>query len=64
MRLIALTVALVAPVSALAFDFKGITIDAYATPEQVLEKLGVKCGAGANSMQVCNGNITIARESA
>ena len=52
------------PASAIAFDFKGIAIGSPATPEQVLEKLGVKCGAGANEIQVCNGSVTIARESA
>lgn len=50
--------------SAIALDFKGITIGAPATSEQVLEKLGVKCGAGVNEIQVCNGTVTIARESA
>ena len=55
---------LVLPVSALAFDFKGVAVGSPATAEQVLEKLGVTCGAGANAMQVCNGTVTIAREPA
>lgn len=46
------------------FDFKGISIGQPSTPTQVEEKLGVRCGAGASGMQVCNGNVTIARESA
>ena len=53
---------LLLPSVALGFDFKGIAIGAPATPEQVQEKLGVRCGAGADGKQVCNGNVTIAQE--
>ena len=35
----------------IAFDLKGITIGTPATPDQVLEKLGVTCGKGSNNMQ-------------
>jgi hypothetical protein len=65
MRFIAVTLvtaALQAP--AVALDFKGIAVGEPATAELVLDKLGVKCGAGASGMQVCNGAVTIARESA
>ncbi|MGB4811748.1 MAG: hypothetical protein WBP13_04610 [Methylophilaceae bacterium] len=64
MKLLLIALALVLPLSASAFDFKGISIGGASTPKQVLEKLGVKCGLGANEMQVCNGNVTIARETA
>lgn len=64
MRLPLFAVCMLLPLSAFGFDFKGIKIGALATPEQVQEKLGVKCGAGANAAQVCNGTVTIARETA
>lgn len=50
--------------SVYALDFKGIHIGKPATPDQISEKLNVKCGVGANQMQICNGPVTIARESA
>jgi hypothetical protein len=65
MRLIALAVVFVAlQAPAVALDFKGIVVGEPATPEQVLEKLGVECGAGFNGIRVCNGAVTIAREGA
>ena len=64
MRLPLFAVCMLLPLSAFGFDFKGVKIGAPATPEQVQEKLGVKCGAGANAIQVCNGTVTIARETA
>lgn len=47
-----------------AFDFKGITLGAMHTTEEVREKLGVQCGEGFNSSQVCNGSVTAANEHA
>ena len=52
------------PLCANAFDFKGVVIGAPATPELINEKLGVSCGVGFEGIQVCNGTVTIARESA
>lgn len=52
------------PLAAPAFDFKGIQLGGPATPEQILEKLGVTCGKGIRTTQVCNGSVTIAREPA
>lgn len=46
------------------YDFKGVQIGAPATPELIKERLGVACGAGAPGMQICNGNVTIAKERA
>jgi hypothetical protein len=40
-------------------DFKGVTVGATATPEYIKEKLGVKCGRGAENSQICNGPVTI-----
>ncbi|MBB3446426.1 hypothetical protein [Rhizobium sp. BK379] len=40
-------------------EFKGLVIGAKTTPAQVLKATGVKCGSGANSMQVCNGLVHI-----
>jgi len=45
-----------------AFDFKGIKLGSTATVEQVKEKLGVQCGAGARGMTICNGRVTVGRE--
>mgnify|MGYP003402239828 FL=1 len=47
-----------------AFDFKGIVLGQPATVAQVEEKLGIRCGAGIDSIQVCNGGVTIAQERA
>jgi len=55
---------LLIPVTVFAFDFKGVALGAPVTPDQILEKLGVRCGAGIVGTQVCNGGVTIARESA
>jgi hypothetical protein len=44
------------------FDFKGVVIGEPATPEDIQQKLGLKCGLGAFSFQVCNGRGTIAGE--
>lgn len=55
---------LVVPLAANAFDFKGIAIGALTTPEQINEKLGVKCGAGIEGRQICNGVVTVGREAA
>ena len=51
---------------AFAYDFKGIAIGEPATPDLVQEKLGVECGLGGSGrdMQICNGDVTIAGESA
>jgi len=51
-------------VSAWAFDFKGITIGGAATPAQIQERLGVTCGEGLPGWQVCNGDVSVAREPA
>lgn len=56
--------ATMAPISASAFDFKGIELGAPSTPNVISEKLGVSCGEGAKGMQICNGSVTIAKESA
>lgn len=53
-----------APTLGHCLDFKGIQIGKPATPSQVEDKLAVRCGVGANKMQVCNGLTTIAEESA
>jgi hypothetical protein len=50
-------------INAEAFDFKGIELGKPSSPEQVQERLGVKCGPGFDG-QVCNGSVTIAREPA
>jgi len=42
------------------FDFKGVTVGQPATPQVIQERLGVKCVAGANALQVCNGVVTLA----
>lgn len=47
-----------------AFDFKGITVGGSATPSDVQERLGVRCGEGYENMQICNGDVTVAREPA
>jgi hypothetical protein len=57
-----LTLALLLPSFAAAYDFKGISIGQTATPAQITEKLGVKCDEGHKGLQVCNGMVTIARE--
>jgi hypothetical protein len=51
--------------SAWALDFKGLVIGEKTTAAKVEEVLGggvsiVRCGVGANEMQVCNGVTTIA----
>jgi hypothetical protein len=51
-------------VSSWAFDFKGVAIGSAATPAQIQERLGVKCGKGHEGSHVCNGNVTVAREPA
>ena len=56
--------ALVLPLQAIAFDFKGIVLGGPATPAQVNDKLGVSCGTGISGTQVCNGSVSIARENA
>jgi hypothetical protein len=58
-RICALAVFLTASGYATAFDFKGVELGGPATIEQV-EKLGVKCGKGANNRQICNGYTTVA----
>jgi hypothetical protein len=50
--------------SAAAYDFKGVSIGKAASPADVENKLGVKCGVGFHGIQVCNGSVTIAREPA
>jgi hypothetical protein len=45
---------------AAAYDFKGVAIGQPATPADIQAKLGVKCGVGANNLQVCNGMVTFA----
>lgn len=62
MRSLSLSLALLLPLSCLAFDFKGLGIGKPGTPEQVQATIGVKCGIGANNRQVCNGPVTIANE--
>uniref|UniRef100_A0A1A7GDT3 Uncharacterized protein n=1 Tax=biofilter metagenome TaxID=1070537 RepID=A0A1A7GDT3_9ZZZZ len=42
-----------------AFELKGLTLGASTSPDQVSSAMGVKCGEGANGMQVCNGPTTI-----
>ncbi|MBY5698426.1 hypothetical protein [Rhizobium leguminosarum] len=44
-------------------EFKGLVIGAKTTSAQVLKATGVKCGNGANSMQVCNGPVRIGETS-
>lgn len=50
--------------SARNYDFKGVQIGTMATPQMIKDRLGVECGAGAPGMQICNGNVTIAKEPA
>lgn len=59
------TIALAAlfwPLASYAFDFKGIVVGQPATPEQVFEKLTVRCGAGSANRQICNGTVSFGRE--
>lgn len=42
-----------------AFELKGLTLGGKTSVEQVESAMGVKCGVGANDMQVCNGSTTI-----
>ncbi len=53
-----------APALGHCFDFKGIHLGKHATPHQVEDKLAIRCGVGANEVQVCNGSTTIAEEPA
>lgn len=46
------------------YDFKGVQIGAPATAEMIKARLGVECGAGAPGMQICNGDVTVAKERA
>lgn len=55
----ALLVGLLFSLQAHAYDFKGIEIGAPATPEQVKQQTGVKCGGGVNGTNVCTGYSTI-----
>src|SRR5215471_924305 len=64
MRIPQLLLLLVISPAAFAFDFKGFTIGAPAKPEEVKEKLGVKCGLGSGGSQVCNGRVTVGKEPA
>ncbi len=47
-----------------AFDFKGVVVGAFATPDDIYRRLGVSCGEGYEGVQVCNGEVTIAHEPA
>ncbi|WP_233884539.1 hypothetical protein [Paraburkholderia flagellata] len=40
-------------------EFKGLVVGQTVTTQQVQSTLGIKCGIGANQMQVCNGQGTI-----
>lgn len=60
MRFILILAMLILSSPTCAFDFKGIAVGGSATPSDIQEKLGVKCGEGYENMQVCNGEVTIA----
>ncbi|MDO9165058.1 MAG: hypothetical protein Q7U13_03030 [Rhodoferax sp.] len=64
MRRVLSLLILVLPVCSWSFDFKGIAVGKTATPDEIQQRLGVNCGVGYAAMQVCNGNVTVARESA
>lgn len=64
MRLALALAIFVLPLHAWCFDFKGITVGGAATPRDVQERLGVTCGEGYEEMQICNGDVTVAREPA
>ncbi|NUY32983.1 hypothetical protein F0160_21080 [Paraburkholderia sp. JPY303] len=62
------TCAAVCPVSSFAepeattsatLEFKGLVVGQAVTTQQIQSTLGISCGAGANQMQVCNGQGTI-----
>lgn len=66
-RIVAVTIVLyvACPTQGHCFDFKGLQLGKPTTAEDVEARLnGVGCGAGANSALVCNGNTTIAEETA
>jgi hypothetical protein len=48
-----------ASVNAGAFELKGLVLGSPTTPDAVHQAMGVKCGEGANGMQVCNGPSSI-----
>lgn len=63
-RKIILVLGMFASLNAHAFDFKGVELGASVSPNEITEKLGIKCGAGLNGIQVCSGRVTIAKASA
>jgi hypothetical protein len=64
MRIILALLCLAVINPAIAFDFKGIAVGKTASTSDVTSKLGVECGTGSVGRQICNGEVTIARESA
>ena len=56
-----LTILCCTPALSWAFDFNGIAIGSTATPVQIQERLGVTCGERYAEMQICSGDVSIAR---